>query len=132
MATRIKPKLYVGSLQENFWGYIVKSEFHINSKDLYAVKFLVDYKRRMFGKHKQKKLHPNFEQSIKPIIGLNNHSYIQYTWVNDISYKFYLHYSRNVVADMYNGMKLINEIVDNQRVCEELDDEYEDEEKELR
>jgi len=131
MRKRNLPKLFAGSLQKNYWGFIIKSEMCFNQKDPEAMRYLINFKRRVEGPYKQKNLHPNFEYAIKEIWGVDNHSYIQHTWVNDMVQKFYLHESKNSVKVMYQEIGLCNTICDNQRQYEGFDDELEDEDKQL-
>ena len=131
MRKRNLPKVYIGSLQKNFWGFILKTEFNYNLKDPVALRYLSSFKQRMEGKNKQKNLHPNFEYSIKEIMGVDNHSYVQHTWLNEMTQKFYLHHSRDAIEEMYRDMHLCNKICYVQRSYEGFDDEPEDEDKRL-
>lgn len=131
MRKRNLPKVYIGSMQKNFWGLIIKSEFFYNYKDPIALKYLEIFKRRMIGKHKQKNLHPNFEFNISNIVGVDNHSYVQHTWLNNMSQKFYLHHSRHAIEEMYHDITICNKICKSQRDYEGCDDEPEDEDKRL-
>lgn len=131
MRKRNLPKLFAGSVQQNYWGFITKSDFFYNRKDPIAMKYLIDFERRVSGKFKQKTFHPNFEFSIKEIRGVDNHSYIQHTWITNMTQKFYLHQSSNSIHMMYKEIGLCNAICDNQRQYEGFDDEYEDEDKQL-
>ena len=99
-----------------------------NKKDYIGMKYLIDFKRRV---KKQKTLHPNFEYSIQEIMGVNNHSYIQHTWINDMCMKFYLHKDWDSIKTMYQEIGMYNAICDNQRQFEGFDDELEDEDKAL-
>jgi hypothetical protein len=125
------PKVYTGSLMQNFWGFIIKAEIFVNPKDPYGMKFYQEFNNRVTGKNKQKNFHPNFEYSSKIINGVDNHTYVQYTWLNNSTHKFYFHYSKLAINDMYSGMKVLNEICDAQRQYEGFDDEPEDEERSL-
>ena len=89
---------------------------------------------RMFHTFKIKQedeLINNFEYSIKEISGVDNHSFIQHTWITNMTQKFYLHHSSNAIYLMYKEIGLCNAICDSQRQYEGFDDEYEDEDKQL-
>lgn len=125
------PRIYGGSIQKNYWGMILKSEMFFNKKDPFAIKYLVDFKRRVSGNFKQKNLHPNFEFKIEEIFGINSHSYVQHTWINNVSRKFYLHRDSMAIKNMYREISVFNHICDSQRSLEGFDDEPEDEDKQI-
>jgi hypothetical protein len=122
------PRLMIGSLERNFWQYIIKTEFNFNKKDPPALNYLRQFKYQFYGKNKQKNLNPNFEVKLKQISGVNNHSFVKHTWLNNYEYKFYI-YDKNDVKKMFDNMGFINILCENQRAIEGHDDELEDEEK---
>ena len=132
MSKRQAPVVFTGSVYRNFLGHVIKSEMYFNKKDPYAMSYLRQFRYQFEGKNKQKTLHPNHDVKIQEIMGVNNHSYVQHTWLNDMTVKFYLHNTRNCVALMNERIKFFNDICDNQRQIEGNDDELEDEEKVLK
>ena len=131
MPQRQGPKVLIGSLNLNYWRFIIKSEMHFNLKDPYAMTYLKQFKYQFESKNKQKSLHPNHEYKIHQIMGVDNHSYVSHKWLNDMEYKFYLHDSKYCIRKMNEDMAILNDICDNQRIIDGYDDELEDEDKEL-
>lgn len=125
------PKVFIGSVYPNYWQHVIKSELFFNKKDPYALVYKKQFERRVIGKSKQKNLHPNFDFSIKEIKGLDNHSYVQHTWITNMVQKFYLHESKYSINHMNEEIKICNTICDYQRQFEGHDDELEDEDKQL-
>lgn len=132
MSKRPLPQLLLGSTKIPFWNNIIKAEFYYNRKDPYAMNYLKTFIRQLYGNEKRKfyqsNLNLEFEHEIKEIQGISNHSYIRFTWINKMSFNFYLHKGPYAVREMYMNMQFFNKLCDEQRNVEGEDDELEDEE----
>ena len=127
MSKRQGPRLFIGSLQVNYWNYISKTVFNLNPKDPYAVRYLRQVKYQFMGKNKNSKLHPEHKFILRKTYGIDDHSYIEHFWINNTSRKFYMHDNFQWDELMAQEMKIYNEICDNEMVIKEQDEELEDE-----
>lgn len=78
-----------------------------------------------------KKFNPNFDFRFYRILGINNHSYIQHTYVTDVVQKFYMHDTKHAIDRLYQDMNFMHRLVELQRYSEGYEDEPEDEERKL-
>jgi hypothetical protein len=62
-----------------------------------------------------------------PIMGKDNHSYIQVNWITKMEKKFYIHHSANAIEELYAKIKYYNEICEDDRNWDNQDEEPEDE-----